>query len=125
MGSFMTGKFRIGTVTAVKCGTVISVPKDSDMDFALGEMNLTDCNIGFEERDYSSLAQSVGLPPDTPPELIIELVHDLRNPTGVAEDVTETVKRSRLWEYVQRAGDVASVIEKLTVLAGPVADAFR
>lgn|GEM_PF-7084895 len=95
------------------------------MDFALGEMNLTDCNIGFEERDYSSLAQSVGLPPDTPPELIIELVHDLRNPTGVAEDVTETVKRSRLWEYVQRAGDVASVIEKLTVLAGPVADAFR
>lgn len=89
------------------------------MDFVLGEMNLTDCKVGFEERDYSSLVQAAGLPADTPPELIFELIHALQKPNEAPVDVTEIVKQSRLWEYVQRTGEVASVIEKLVAIASP------
>ena len=120
----MTGKFRIGTLTAVNCGTVISVPKDSGIDFALEQMNLTDCDVGFEERDYSSFVQAVGLPADTPPGLILEVIHALQKQGEGPVDVTETVKQSRLWEYVQRTGEVASVIEKLVMLAAPAAKAI-
>lgn len=120
----MTGKFRIGTVMAKDCGTVISVPKDSGMDFSLEKMDLTNCKVGFEERDYSSLAQSVGLPANTPPGLILELVDALNKPTGEPVNVNETVKQSRLWEYFLRTGEAASVIEKLMALGAPAAKAL-
>ncbi|MBA6090068.1 hypothetical protein H4C81_14360 [Pseudomonas monteilii] len=94
------------------------------MDFSLEKMDLTNCKVGFEERDYSSLVQAVGLPADTPPGLILEVVHALQKPIDGPVDVTETVKQSRLWEYVQRTGEVASVIEKLVMLAAPAAKAI-
>ncbi|WP_157766876.1 hypothetical protein [Pseudomonas mosselii] len=120
----MAGKIVIEKLTGRHIGSVVSIPAGSDIEVRLNDLDLENCQKVIEERDPSSLASSLGLPADTPPHLIIEAAVALRSHPGADGAKAEIVKKSRLWEYISRAGDVAGVLGKFITVSSQIAAAF-
>ena len=96
------------------CGTAISVPKGSAMSIDMVDTQIIDCGVGIEERDEPSLAQQIGLPADTPTGDIIEVIRLLKlHPAEDKSAMLETLKRSKLWAYVERSANVLTVLQIL------------
>lgn len=107
-------KIRFTGGTIEECGTVLSVPHGSSVDVQFESTEILRCKKAFEERDPVSMASSLGLPDDTPAELIIEAITALRASNEPAESV---LKESRIWTFIGRSVDSATAIQMLATLA--------
>ncbi|WP_271103730.1 hypothetical protein [Pseudomonas tohonis] len=92
----------------------ISVANGSAVEIKISQTDFVRCKRAIEERDPVSFAATLGLPEDTPAEVIVEAVLAIRASQAPPETV---LKESRLWTYIGRAADSASVIQLLITWA--------
>jgi len=103
------------------CGTAISMPSGGSGDTFI-KTNIEDCETGLLYRDPPSLLASLGLPPDTPPQYLIEALEILQAHEKEPENVrAEKIKSSKIGPFLQGAANVAAVIAlALSPEAAPV-----
>lgn len=92
---------------------VFDVSHGSDVEIQVEGGTFQNFGKFFNERDALSLYQHLGLPTDTPPALVHELVQLLIQRSGTCEPVEDVVKSSRLWEYVGNAANSSSILQNL------------
>lgn len=82
--------------------------------------------IGFQMFDVKSAQDRLGLPIDTPNEVLLDALTQLRD-RATNEDLNpkEFLKESKLWTYIQRAKDSAEVVQKIVeIYQGPTISAM-
>lgn len=100
-------------------GIGFDVSGGSKVDLVVEGGDYQDVGTFFIERDPISLYQYVGLPAETPPELVKELLQALIKQQHSAEGSAEqVVKSSRLWDFIKHADSAASVLQKFVFIAG-------
>lgn len=104
-------------------GTAFNVPHGSKVELEVEGGVYQNVQTFFNERDSGSIYEYVGLPAETPPndvkELLLEIVRQQNNPEVSPEQV---VKSSRLWSYIEHASNAASILEKLVSIANKGAE---
>lgn len=117
----MAIKFTNPVMRNVKIG--FDVSGGSKVDLVVEGGDYQDVGTFFIERDPISLYQYVGLPAETPPELVKQLLQDLIKQQQSAESSPEqVVKTSRLWDLIKHADNAASMLQKFVSIADKGAD---
>ncbi|WP_262020276.1 hypothetical protein [Pseudomonas sp. Pse35] len=107
-------------ITLTDVDVAVSVPKGADIDFDMEDVTMTRGKTFYEERDEPSLVEQIGLPSDTPPELLVDLVQKLANiPDSQQATRFDMIKKSKLWSFIERSANASSIIQGL--LAGTAA----
>jgi hypothetical protein len=76
--------------------------------------NVINCNGGIVERDPPSILATLGLTPDTPLNDLKAVLFALRDtPEGEPQLRERAIKASRLWGYVEKSANAATVLEAL------------
>ncbi len=102
----MTVKIFGNTIT--NCGTAISAPANANLE--IGQNAISQCQKAIELRDSPSLLQSLGLPPDTPIDMLREVLSTLaQSGDGTGERRQEIVKNSRLGKWLGTSANVAQI----------------
>ncbi|MBF8793583.1 hypothetical protein IRZ70_12280 [Pseudomonas monteilii] len=120
----MAGKIVVKNVTGVAVGSVVSVPANSGYDIHVEDIRVQRILKVVEERDPQSLAESLGLPIETPPKDIIEAAKALTGHAGPDGSREEMLKAMPIWTYIQRASDSSAVIQSLVSLGSIICAAF-
>lgn len=98
----------IGILTAVNCGTGISAPAGAQV--SVGTYNAHNVGVVLQVRDPSGLLATLGLRPDTPPELLIDVLKSLERLRDRPQPEREQVVRSsKLAEWVGTASNLATL----------------
>ncbi|WP_027921543.1 hypothetical protein [Pseudomonas sp. URMO17WK12:I12] len=93
-------------------GIGMNVPNDAS--FHMKDVHFKNNNVGFQMYDVSSQQGRLGLPLDTPNEVLLEVLALLKERSADKDlNPVETLKESKLWTYIQRASDGAAVIQKI------------
>ena len=99
--------------------TAISLANGSNADIEIDKVTLNNCVKGIEERDPPSLLGSLGLPPETPADLVLEVLRELRDKPGAGPaEQQEIIKASKLWPFAERAANLTVVFQGLAAIAG-------
>ena len=103
--------------TFLNVGTAVSYSVDSESIIDFKNNHLNGVKTAILERDAPSLVQSLGLPADTPVELVLETVRLLREKNiSQPDEGAAYLKESKLWAYINRSSDAVSVISGLLAL---------
>ena len=104
------------TMTDVAVG--ISVPKGSDIEFHVEDVNMTRGRTFFEEREEPGLVEKLGLPPDTDHQLLVGLIEQLIT-IPVADEQTrlETIKSTKIWSFIEKSANASSIIQGLLAVS--------
>jgi hypothetical protein len=90
------------------CGTGISMPSDAPVEF--NGLTIKGCVQAIEMRDPPSLLTSLGLPSDTPPQLLIEALNILQaNSSSPLENKTEILQTSSLFNWLGASANLTSI----------------
>ncbi|NUT73561.1 hypothetical protein HNO86_00750 [Pseudomonas sp. C1C7] len=96
----------------------VSLRKGSNLEVEMDDVVMTRGRTLFEERDTPSLAQSLGLPEDTPAEEVVRVIRALQViPNEQTSERIEALKGSSIWTYIERSANAATVIEGLFAVA--------
>ena len=110
-------KIIVGSI--VSCGVAASFPENAAVEFSAGE--IVDCGKGVEVRDSPDYATSLGLPSETPPQEIRNALMKLRDGAAkTPEDAAKMLGSEKIWTWVDRAGNAASVISALLTAASMI-----
>lgn len=110
-------KIDIKNMNLTDVGVGVSLPKGSNADLKMDEITMIRGRTLVEERDAPNFVQSLGLPPDTPPEFILEIIRELRErPDLLEHEKVEVVKSSKLWSFVERSSSATTVIQGILAL---------
>jgi hypothetical protein len=120
----MAARIEIKGLTGKHIGSVVSIPGNSETQVSLENIDVEHCIRVIEERDPLSLAAALGLPADTPPELIIQAAKAIQIHGGPDEEKADLLKDLPVWSFIQRASEVATVIGALITLSAQIAAAF-
>lgn len=102
----------------IGCGTAIEVMHGSDVELT-GSMRIIGCKKGIVERDPPSVLEALGLPLDTPPAYVREVLLALRDIPATDVSSKETaIKASNLWSIVQNSSNALSVLQSF-ISIGP------
>ncbi|MGK5026291.1 hypothetical protein [Janthinobacterium sp. RB2R34] len=88
-------------------------------DFEIGALTTTDVGVAVEVRDAprESLLSSLGLPPSTPPEVVIEALTLLKGvQSAPIERQVSALRGSRLESMLSVGGNLASIVSLLLPL---------
>ncbi|MNH32161.1 hypothetical protein D3C76_644840 [compost metagenome] len=113
---------RIKDAIVEDCNIVFDVSHGSNVDIHVEGGTFQNFGKFFNERDPMALYNHLGLPTDTPPALVHELLQQLIQRSGSSEPVEETVKSSRLWGYVEKTANSSSILQNLIELGGKGVD---
>ncbi len=106
----MANKFT--NVHIENCGKGISMPSDAPVEF--DGLTIKGCQHAIEMRDPPSLLSSLGLPPNTPAELLIEALELLQDKSSSSiENKSELLNSSKLYEWLGAGGNLASITSLL------------
>lgn len=94
-------------VTIANCGTGISAPADATIN--ADGLQIFRTALAIELRDPPGLMQRLGLPPNTPPDLVIEALALLKQSEAPVPQKFEALKESRLTKFVEGTGVVANL----------------
>ena len=106
----MAGKLQITNFVARGCDVAISLPAELSGEVIIAGTTAINCGFGILQRDPESLAAQLGLPLDTPAEVIIEAAKAIQGQSGGVEEKTAVLKGMSIWAYLNRAKDVAATI---------------
>lgn len=102
----MVGKFT--NIHIENCGTGVSMSSDAPVEF--NGLTIKGCQKAIEMRDPPSLLSSLGLPSETPPELLIEALKILQsNSSSPLEKKTEALQGSSLFNWLGASANLASI----------------
>lgn len=98
-------------------GTGISLAANgSDVEF--DNVEIRDCKIAIEQRDSPSLLQSIGLPNNLPPSVLLEALQILINYRDASlADKATLLSESNIGPYLQDAANVSAVVGTLVTLS--------
>ncbi|MCQ9185453.1 hypothetical protein KMT30_41805 [Streptomyces sp. IBSBF 2953] len=120
----MAGKLQITNFAARGCNVAISLPAELSGEVIIADATATGCGEGIVQRDPQSLAAKLGLPLDTPQEMIIEAARAINGRAGNAEEQKRTLQGLPIWAYLSRVKDVSSVMTALVGAAKTIAGMF-
>jgi len=114
----MAMKINLRKIQMVDVDVGISLRKGSDAEVDMDDVSMTRGGTLLVERDEPSLAQQIGLPADTPPELLADVIRDLRKiPDLQTGERLAALKTSPIWTFIERSSDATTVIQGLFALA--------
>ncbi len=97
--------------------SVASFPNGSNASVSLNNPIVRRCGKAVEERDPVGLLANLGLPADTPADLVLEVLRTLKeNNQEPPARQEELVKESKLWPFVGKAADSATIVQALIAL---------
>lgn len=97
--------------------TAISIPHDAELEYSGGKIMGTE--FGIVQRDPPSFFATIGLPKDTPYDVLLTALMLLRdNPDAPMERKTELLETSKLGPYLQNSANAATTVTGLAALAG-------
>ncbi len=94
-------------VSIVNCDTGISAPADAAIH--ADGLNIVGCTRAIELRDPPSLLTHLGLAKNTPPEVLADVLRALQKPGLTQEQVTTTVRDSKLRSWLGAGADISAV----------------
>lgn len=98
---------------ATNCAVGLSTPPDAPL--VLDGMEAISSGVGIEIRDRLPLMQSLGLPSDTPPHLLAEVLKALEaSPSATPEQKERTVRESELIKWLGATADLLGLASALT-----------
>lgn len=101
--------------------TGLSIPANSSAIVDFTNNKLIGVQTAILERDEPGLLESLGLPADTPTELVIEVLRAIKErKIDTAEEAASYIKESKLWTYIERSSNSASVIGAIVSFASAV-----
>lgn len=104
------------TFINVKTALSYSIDSETIIDFKNNYMNGVENAI--VERDAPGLVQSLGLPADTPAEIVLEVIRLLRDTKySTPDEGVAILKESKIWSYISRSANATSIISGLLALA--------
>lgn len=121
----MAGKIYITNCSSEKCGVGMSLPTKTNSELIIDRFVATECDVGILQRDPLSLASSLGLPLDTPPQLIIEAAKALQGENVTYIEKITTLSSLPIWTYLNRATDAAKAVAALIGAAKAIASSFQ
>jgi hypothetical protein len=101
----MTNKITVGSI--IGCGTAISAPPDENIEISV--TTIAGCQKAIDLRDPPSLMERLGLPIDTSPSLLSDLLRQLQNPGLAQDEVSSRIKRSQLRDVLGAGADISTV----------------
>jgi len=111
-------KVTIGKGTFINTGTVFSVNGGGGADISIDDLVVENCVRFLEERDPPNLLKSLGLPDNTPPDYVVDVINALRAQSeSTYEERMNTIKESKLWPFFERSSNVMTVLQGLFALA--------
>ena len=111
-------KLKMSNIRMIDTDVGVSLRKDSNVEVEMDDVVMTRGRTLFEERDAPSLAQSLGLPEDTPAGEVVSVIRALQViPNERTTERLEVLKGSRIWTYIERSANAATVIEGLFAVA--------
>ncbi|WP_265533563.1 hypothetical protein [Pseudomonas saponiphila] len=121
----MAGKLQITNFVARDCDVAISLPAEISGEVIIAGTTAINCGTGVLQRDSDSLAAQLGLPLDTPADVIIEAAKVLQGQNVSDVEKIGTLSSLPVWEYLKRATDVAKATSALIGAAKAIAGAFQ
>lgn len=107
--------------TMIGVSTGLSIPANSSAIVDFTNNKLIGVQTAILERDEPGLLESLGLPADTPTELVIEVLRAIKErKIDTAEEGASYLKESKLWTYIERSSNSASVIGAIVSFASVV-----
>lgn len=111
----MVAKFKNVSISGF--GTGISLANNGG-DVEFDNIKIYDCKTAIEQRDPPSLFQSIGLPTDLPPAVLLEALKILTaNPNTTNEDKTTLLTNSKIGPYLQNTANFSTTIAMLIGLS--------
>ena len=99
--------------------TAISIAHGVAANVEVENNQINNCVNGIELRDPPSFLSSLGLPPETPPNLVLDVLRELRSkPEASPAEQQEIIKASKLWPFAERAANLTVVFQGLAAIAG-------
>lgn len=106
-----------GPVIIEDCLGGMSLAHETEAEFS-SVVSIRRCQTGIETRDPVSILDSLGLPPDTPPELIVEALEILKaHPTAPPDQKAELITGSKIGIFLQDTANATSIIANLVSLS--------
>lgn len=97
------------------CDIGISVPRGADVKFNGGA--LINCGKGIEERDPPSVLETLGLPRDTPPEVVVKALTILKGHTAAPPEQKIALLKRLIVPFLQNASSATSIAVNLIDLS--------
>jgi hypothetical protein len=103
--------------TFVDCGVGVSLPAGAHV--VMDDNHMLRCGKAIEVRDPVSLLESLGLPTDTPIDLVVQTIVALQKAQPTTKDAGEKVTRgTALYGFLLAKGaDVASIVSAVISIA--------
>lgn len=97
------------------CGVGIST--DNSINLDISGTSIVGCRKAIELRDKPGVLQSIGLPANTPPELLIEALTLLLNyKDQETEPLKDTLLKTKLFNWLDGTANVATILTSLLSL---------
>lgn len=105
------------TVIGADVGIQIAASKDLNITVS---GNKIDATQGIVMREERSFLEELGLPADTPPEEVRELLVALQQSDASSVEREEVIRRSRLWGRIQNYANAATILGVINSLGASV-----
>ena len=96
------------------CGTGISAPSDANID--IGTNRFVACGKAIDLRAPESLLGALGLQPDTPLEVLIEVLSFIGSGQHAEPQITEKVASTGLFKWLSAGADATTLVQGLVSL---------
>ena len=97
------------------CGVGIST--DGSIDLDISETKIIGCQKAIEQRDRLGAFQAIGLPADTPPDLLIEALKLLlKYEDADPKQSAEALSKTKLFEWLSGTANTTTVLNNLFAL---------
>lgn len=97
------------------CRTGISVSHGADVK--LNGATLINCGKGIEERDPPSVLETLGLPRDTPPEVVVKALTILKGHSAAPPEQKIALLKRLIVPFLQNASSATSIAVNLIELS--------
>lgn len=89
---------RIINCTVIDCGIGVSLPKDGNV--SVEGLSAIRTGLAVEVRDEPSLLEQIGLPKNTPVDMVIEALNGLSNLKATKEEKLNSLEGSKLANWL-------------------------
>ena len=96
------------------CGTGISAPSDADVD--IGANRFVACGKAIDLRAPESLLGALGLRPDTPLEVLKEVLSFIGSGQHTELEITEKTASTGIFNWLSAGADTATLVQGLATL---------
>jgi hypothetical protein len=94
---------------------VVGIVTEGIVDMEISDINIEACSTAIHHQNSPGVLQALGLPANTPPDLLIEALELLLNHQSPKKSL-EVLSKSRLFQGIGNASDATSLLSNLVSL---------